>query len=320
MGGYIARRLLQLPIALLVVGTLAFVLIHLAPGGPLVALSGEFASDEVRREIEALYGLDRSLPAQYLAWLGKVAAGDLGVSYLHKAPVLQVIGERLPVTLSLILPAAILASLAGAALGVVSTPAAGKRQELAAPVTSLVAHSVPTFWLAQALVVVFALWLGWLPVQGLDDVRADAPTLGSRIRHLILPVTTLAVHQMALTALTLRASLHGEMRRGYVTTALAKGLTVPEARRRHALINALLPLISILGGRLGGAFVGAIGVEMVFALPGLGRLIVSAAVNRDHPLVIGLALLVCAAAMLGNIVTDLVMNRLDPRLGLGARR
>jgi peptide/nickel transport system permease protein len=316
MNHYILRRLIQVPVGLAIIGSLAFVLIHVAPGGPVTALSGEYATAELRQEIEARYGLDRPLGERYVAWIGAALRGDFGRSYLHKAPVMSVIVERLPATLALVLPAALLSLLAGGAIGLWSTPPPGSGRRFLGPFLALVGHMMPTFWVAQGLVLLFALKLGWLPVQGLDNPRLAAPDILDRVRHLILPVAALTLHQLALTALTLRAALGNEVGRPYMTTALAKGLDFPRARRSHALVNALQPVLAVLGGRIGATFVGAIAIETVFALPGLGRLVVSAAINRDHPLVLGIALSVCAAAMLGNLVTDLAMNRIDPRMAL----
>lgn len=316
MGRYVLRRLLQVPLGLAIVGSLAFLLIHLAPGGPVTALSGEYATAELRQEIEARYGLDRPLSERYLAWMSAALRGDFGRSYLHKAPVISVILERLPATLSLVLPAALLSLLVGGAIGLWSVPPPGGQRRYLGPLLALVGHMMPTFWVAQGLVFLFALTLGWLPVQGLDNPRLSAPDLLDRVRHLVLPVAALTIHQLATTALTLRAALANEVGRPYMTTAIAKGLDFPRARRNHALVNALQPLLAVLGGRIGATFVGAIAVETVFALPGLGRLIVSAAINRDHPLVLGIALSVCAVAMLGNLLTDLAMNRIDPRMAI----
>jgi peptide/nickel transport system permease protein len=313
---YILRRLLQVPLGLAIVGSLAFLLIHVAPGGPVTALSGEYATAELRQEIEARYGLDRPLGERYLAWTGAALRGDFGRSYLHKAPVISVILDRLPATLALVLPAALLSLLVGGAIGLWSTPPPGARRRFIGPLLALVGHMMPTFWVAQGLVLVFALKLGWLPVQGLDNPRLATPDILDRVRHLVLPVTALTIHQLAMTALVLRAALSNEVGRPYMVTALAKGLDFPRARRSHALVNAVQPLLAVLGGRIGATFVGAIAIETVFALPGLGRLIVSAAINRDHPLVLGIALSVCAVAMLGNLVTDLAMNRIDPRMAI----
>lgn len=314
MTRYLLRRLLQIPIGLWLIVTIVFVLIHLAPGGPVVALSGEYATEDIRREIESLYGLDRPLIEQYAVYLSSVATGHLGTSYLHKAPVLDLVLARLPVTLSILLPAAILSSIAAVLIGVWSTPPAGTRHGHGIPALSLIAHSLPSFWVAQGLVLIFAFSLNWLPVQGLDDSRRAMPDLLDRLRHLVLPIATLLIHQIAMSTMTLRAALHAEVHRPYMTTALAKGMGFAQAKYRHALVNALLPLVALFGGRFGSAFAGAIAIETVFALPGLGRLIVSAAVNRDHPLVLGAMLLICLAAMIGNLIADIAMNRLDPRL------
>lgn len=316
MSRYILRRLLQVPLGLAIVGSLAFLLMHLAPGGPVTALSGEYATAELRQEIEARYGLDRPLGERYLAWMSAALRGDFGRSYLHKEPVINVILERLPATLSLVLPAAALSLLIGGAIGLWSVPPPGRQRSFLGPLLALIGHMMPTFWVAQGLVLLFALTLGWLPVQGLDNPRLTTPDLLDRVRHLVLPVTALTIHQLATTALTLRAALISEVDRPYMTTASAKGLDFPRARRSHALVNAVQPVLAVLGGRIGASFVGAIAVETVFALPGLGRLIVSAAINRDHPLVLGIALSVCAVAMLGNLLTDLAMNRIDPRMAI----
>ncbi len=316
MTRYLVRRLLQVPLGLLVVASLIFLLIHAAPGGPVTALSGEYATAELRQEIEERYGLDRPLGERYLNWLGALLKGDLGRSYTHKQPVVKVIAERLPATLAVVLPAALLSLIGGIAIGLLWTAPPGAPGRFGGPFLALLGHMVPTFWLAQGLVLLFALGLGWLPVQGFGSARLPSPDLLDTARHLVLPVAALALHQLAMTALTFRAALSAEVRRPYVTTALAKGLSFPAARWRHAAINAAQPVLAVLGGRIGATFVGAIAVETVFALPGLGRLIVSAAVNRDHPLVLGIALSVCAVAMLGNLATDLLMNRIDPRMAI----
>ncbi len=309
----ILRRALQLPLGLLAAATLAFLLLGAAPGSPVTAVAGEHATAETRAEVEASLGLDRPMAERYARFLGGLARGDLGQSWLERRPVLDVILDRLPVTLALTLPAAALSLLGGLLIGLWTTPPPAARHGVAPTVFMLLLHSVPAYCVAAALVAVFSLGAEWLPVQGLDDPRLDAPTPADRARHLVLPVLTLALHHAALTALTFRAALHAEVHKPYATAALSRGASFAAIRRRHAAPNALAPVLGLMGGRIGGMLAGAVLVETAFALPGLGRLAVSSAINRDQPVVVGIAMLGLLAVMLGTLVADLAQARLDPR-------
>ena len=309
----VVRRLAFFLGAVWLASSLAFLLIHLAPGGPAIALGGESGAPGYLEDVARLYGLDRPLPERYLTWLTGVARGDLGFSYRSQQPVLTLIVDRLPVTLALVAPAILLSSLTGMALGLAQVPQSGRpRRGFVAAMAAL--HALPSYLIGQFLVLVFALWLGLLPVQGLVDARGQGATLFDMARHLVLPVVALALHHVAFMALLTRARVADEMERPYTVTAAAKGLTPARVRARHALPNALLAIATLLGARLGAFVAGAVVIETLFALPGLGRLAVTSAAARDHPVIIGIVLFTTAVVVAGNLIVDAAMARLDPRL------
>jgi len=320
--GYALRRVLQLVPALFGIVTLTFMLIHAAPGGPLVALSGEFSTAETQLAIQTLYGLDRPLPEQYLLYLGRVLSGDLGQSYFYKQGVLAVMLYRLPATMLLMTSALAVSSLLGIGLGLVAAGRPGSDGGHAIKAGMFAAFAVPMFWSAQLLVLLFAYRLGWFPVQGMRNARIDSHGLAAAVdlgRHLVLPVIAVSLHDLALVTVVTRARVQSEMRQQYFLSALAKGLEERVARRRHALRNALLPIVTLIGSRIGYLLAGAVLVETVFGWPGLGQLIVSASLNRDYPLVLGLFLCISAITLVANLITDLLYPWIDPRIRLGVR-
>lgn len=301
-------------VAVFASASLAFLLAWHAPGGPAVGLAGEYGAPGYLEEVAARYGLDRPGIEVWLGWMGRLSRGDLGQSWREQAPVATLILERLPLTLSLTLAAAALAALAGTLIGV-----AASTSERRWPVAALSAlHAVPGYVVAQALVLVFALGLGVLPVQGIADPRDPAggglALIAERLRYLVLPVLALALHQLCFVGLLVRAGLITQMRQPYVVAAQARGLSRAAARWRHALPNAALPVATLTAMRLGSLVGGALVIEVAFALPGLGRLAVSAAVARDHPVVIGTVVTACAIAWAANLLADAVAPLLDPRL------
>lgn len=312
---YVVGRIVVGLAAVWLAATLAFVLVHVAPGSPAMALGGEHGAPGQVEEVERAFGLDRPLPLVYVEWLGRVARGDLGVSYRYQAPVATLIAERAPVTLALMVPALTLATLAGLALGLAAVDANRGASIVAGAFAGL--HAIPSYVIAQVLVATFALELGWFPVQGLEDARRQAAgleRLAGMAWRLTLPVLSLAILQLAFVALLVRARVAEEMRRPYVVTALAKGLTYAAAKRGHALPNAAAPLVTLIGWRFGAIVGGSVVVETVFALPGLGRLAVTSAAARDFPTVIGVTLVGCAVVVMVNLVADLIAFRLDPRI------
>jgi peptide/nickel transport system permease protein len=315
VAGFLLRRVAFGLLSVLAAASLAFVLAWHAPGGPAVGLAGEYGAPGYVEEVSARLGLDRPGWQVWLGWMGRLLRGDLGMSWREGAPVAALIAERLPLTLALTLGAAALAALGGTLLGL----AAAARPDAGWPAALLAGfHAVPGYVAAQALVAVFAIGLGLLPVQGIADAREPAAgglaLLAERLRHLALPMLALALHQLCFVGLLVRAGLLAEMRRPYVTAAMARGLSRGAARRRHALPNALLPVATLSATRIGGLVGGALVIETAFALPGLGRLAVTAAVARDHPVVIGCVVAAAAIAWAANLAADLLAPRLDPRL------
>jgi peptide/nickel transport system permease protein len=309
------RRILLGLIAVWFAASVTFLLVHVTPGGPATALIGDYGAPGHLEELTRAYGLDKPLPSQYVEWLARLARGDLGISYRSQLPVATLIAERAPVSIALMLPALVLASLAGLVLGLAAADMRRGSRVFAGALAGL--HAVPSYVIAQILVVVFALGLGWFPVQGLVDARSHGEGLqhlAAMAWRLTLPVLSLALLQLAFVALLTRARVAEELRKPYVVTALAKGLSAGEAKRRHALPNAALPLITLIGWRFGAIVGGAVVIETVFALPGLGRLAVTSALARDFPTVIGIVIVACAVVVAVNVVVDLLAFHLDPRL------
>jgi peptide/nickel transport system permease protein len=313
---YVARRLGQALPTVAGLLLLTFCLIHLAPGDPVIALGGEHGDPSYYRFIRARFGLDRPLPAQLVTYVRNAVGGDLGASYVHGRPAARVIAERLPATLLLMSTALLVSSAVGIALGVVAARRAHRASDLLVRSAVLIGYATPSFWLAQLAVLVLAVGTGWFPVQGMTDARQ--PPNGLRhlldvVHHLALPALVLAAGELALTARLVRAGVLESLAADYVRTARAKGL--PERRVvRHALGNSLLPVITVIGARIGMLCSGAVLVEAVFAWPGLGQLLLSSLLARDYPVLLAIFLLVSIAVVLANLLTDLVYGWLDPRV------
>lgn len=295
---------------------LTFALIHLAPGDPIVALAGEHGDPGYYAAMREKFGLDRPLPEQLLAYVQNVLRGDLGTSFVHGQPVLAVIAERLPATLLLMLTALLLSSACGVALGTLAARRASRPADLAVRTGSLLGYATPTFWLGQLAVLFLAAGTGLFPVQGMSDARRPGTGLAhvlDVLHHLALPALVLAASELALTTRLVRTGVLQALSTDYVRTARAKGL--PEGRVvRHALGNALLPVVTVIGGRTGMLCSGAVLVEAVFAWPGIGRLLLASLLARDYPVLLGIFLLVSAAVVLANLLTDLAYGWLDPRI------
>lgn len=314
--GYLARRLAQVPPTALGILILTFVLIHAAPGDPILALAGEYGDESYYRAMRERFGLDRPLPQQLLTYLVNVVQGDLGVSFVRGRPALAVVLERLPATLLLAGTALFLSTTVGLTLGVMAARRAGRPMDAGLRVVALLGYATPSFWLAQLAVLLIAFRTGWFPVQGMTDARGDPAGIGHVLdvaHHLVLPAVVLASAELALTTRLVRAGMLEVSRSEYVRTARAKGLP-PWRVTRHALRNALLPVVTVLGGRVGMFFTGAVLVEIVFAWPGVGRLLLSSAQARDYPVLLAVFLLVSFAVVLANLLADVVYARLDPRL------
>jgi len=313
---YLLRRLAQVVPAVAGILVITFVAVHTAPGDPVLALAGEHGDAAYYAFIREKFGLDRPLPEQLLVYVGRVISGDLGLSFVHGRPVAAVVAERLPATLLLIGTALVLSTTTGVALGVLAARRAGRPSDLALRTGALLAHAMPSFWLAQMAAIVLALGTGWFPVQGLTDARRAFTGWRYALdvaHHLVLPVLVLAASELALTTRLVRTGVLEALATDYARTARAKGL--PERSVvRHALRNALLPIVTVIGSRAGLVVTGAVLVETVFAWPGLGQLLLSSIQTRDVPVLLGLFLLASVSVIAANLLTDLAYAWLDPRI------
>lgn len=319
MLGFVARRLGQAAVVALGVATVSFVLIHLAPGSPLLG-TGEnpYLSSALIEQTRRQFGLDRPLAVQYVWYLRNLARGDWGISFMQHRPVLEVFGDALPHTLLLAGAALVLDFTLGIAAGTYQAMRAGSWADRLLSAVSLTLYSVPAFWLGLMLLLVFAQWLDWLPAGGASDpvLYAMLPPAGKlldRLRHVLLPALTLGLVGAAATARYQRAAVLEILHQDFIRTARAKGLSEFAVAVRHALRNALLPAITLLGLALPSLLSGAVLVETVFAWPGMGRLAVQAILRRDYPVVTGAALLTALTVVAANLVADVLVRLADPR-------
>lgn len=311
MARFVLVRLLQLLPVLFLTSVAVWLMIYLIPGDPAIALLGGDATPEQLERARAQMGLDRPLPVQYALWLGRVVRGNLGVSYLNGLPVTTMLAKRIPVTLQLTLAALVTALLIAAPLGVLS--AVRPRSWLARWVTgyNALAMAVPTFWLGILLVLLFGLHLKWLPTSGFVPFWEEP---GRAVRFLILPAFTLGAYVSAVLARFTRAALLETLFQDYVRTGRAKGLGEGPVVGRHALRNALIPVVTVVGLQFGAFMGGAVITEAIFDYPGLGRMLLQAILQRDYTVVQGTLLFVVSVFVVINLLTDLVYALLDPRI------
>ncbi len=299
----LATRVGHALLVLLGVALLVFALLHLTPGDPVEALLGESAQAADRAQLRHALGLDVPLTTQLARYLSGPIHGDLGVSLYSQQPVSAMIAERLPATLGLALAALIIALVIAVPLGLAAAACPGGRWDHATLALVLAGGALPGFVLGPLLMLVFALYLGWLPVSGASEAGAW-----------VLPACTLALGMAALLARMLRASLIETLHEDYIKTARAKGLTPAAVMWRHALRNALLPVITLLALQLGALLAGAVIVETLFSWPGLGQLTVEAIQRRDYPVVQGCVLVISAGYVLVNLLAEWAYTWADPRL------
>jgi peptide/nickel transport system permease protein len=315
---YVIHRTFQLFPIILIIVCVNFVLVRLAPGDPISFLLGDApASAEFVANLRAQYGLDRPIYEQLLIYLGDIARGDLGYSFISRADVSDILMSRLPATLLLLGTQFVLAIIFGVLLGVVSAYRRGTAVDQMVTVLSLTGVAVPAFWLAQMMMLVFSLWLGLFPVQGMHSLRYDLTGMDAVldvIHHLVLPALTLTIFNLALIARVTRASMINTLRQEFITYARSKGVSEWTVIRTHGLRNAMLPVITIIGLHIPHLIAGAVLTETVFAWPGIGRLTYDCIISRDYPVLLGILLLIGIAVVIANIVTDLAYAYLDPRV------
>jgi ABC-type dipeptide/oligopeptide/nickel transport system permease component len=303
MARYLVRRLILTIPVLLGVATLVFALIHLVPGDPAQSMLGEGASEEEVTKLRQSLGLDRPLLEQYQAFLTGLVKGDLGRSFRYGTPVTHEIRDRLFRTMQLAAAAMTVAILFAIPLGIVAAVFRGTAIDHGAMTLALIGISMPNFWLGPLLAILFAVYLGWLPVAGTGTVW-----------HIVLPAITLGAALAAILARMTRASLLEELRELYVVAARARGLTRVRAVVRHAFRNSLIPVVTIIGLQFGAVLTGTIITETIFAWPGVGRLLIQAINFRDYPLIQGCILFISLTYVLMNLITDLTYGLLDPRI------
>jgi peptide/nickel transport system permease protein len=307
----VLRRLMATIPVMVVVAMAVFALLHVTPGDPAVIIAGDYATSDDIARIRAKLGLDRPFLTQVGIWLAQIARGDLGTSIFSGLPVSTLIKQRAEATVSLTVLAMLISVGLGVPLGIVAAWKKGSWIDRLVMVIAVSGFSMPVFWLGFVLVYVFAISFAWLPVQG---YRPLADGLWPFLRHLILPALTLSVIYMALVARMTRASMLGVLSEDYIRTAFAKGLPPGRVLVRHALKNASLPVVTIIGIGFALLIGGAVVTESVFALPGLGRLTVDAIVRRDYPVIQGVLLIVSGVYVLINLVIDMLYVVLDPRI------
>jgi peptide/nickel transport system permease protein len=312
MASYLLRRLLATVPTLLGVSVLVFLSLHLAPGDPALVMLGPKATATSLTALRAELGLDRPIHVQYLRWIGGVVSGDWGRSIQLRAAVLPMVWERFQATLILAVAAMLIAVGIGIAVGVVSAVSAGSVLDRTAITTTLIGYSLPPFFLGIVLQVALGLHLRWFPVTGMyPPGGGDFLDL---LRHLVLPAVTLAAGIAALLARMTRSTMLEVLRQDYVRTAHAKGLNRRVVVLQHAVRNALIPILTIVGLQTGYVLGGAVLVEQVFTWPGVGTLAINAILARDFPLVQGVTLMVAFTYVLTNLVTDVAYTLVDPRI------
>ncbi len=320
---YVGRRLWSLGPLLFGMVVLGFAIIQLAPGDPVQVLVGDYpAPAEYVRQVRERFGLDRPLWVQFARYVGQVLSGNLGHSFFYNEPVLDLLLGRLSATLLLMVSALAISSAAGIGLGVACGRRPGSAADNVLMVLGLVGYSLPVFWLGQLLLMGLSLKLDLFPTQGMRGTGLGLSALarvGDVLHHLALPALTLATRYLALNVRLTRASLLDVASQDYLRTARAKGLGERVVVYKHALRNALLPVVTVMGLNVGHLVAGAVLTETVFAWPGLGRLIFDAILHRDTPLILGGLLVVSACVVLGNLLADVAYAVIDPRIRLGSR-
>jgi len=311
MLSFVLRRVLAVIPVLLIVAVLVFGLLRMVPGDPAAVIAGDAATNEQVRDIRERLGLEKPIPVQFAIWLGKLVQGDLGQSFFFKKPVADLIAQRFEPTLALGVCALVLAVSVAVPLGVLAAFRQGSWVDRLVMGLSVMGFSLPLFVLGYLLVYIFAVELEWLPVQGYARI---AEGFWPFIERLILPSVALSVGYIALIARITRTSVLEVLNEDYIRTARAKGLTDREVLVRHALRNAAVPILTIIGIGLAVLIGGAVVTESVFAIPGLGRLTVEAVLSRDFPVIQALILLFSCGYLLVNLLIDIGYAFLDPRI------
>lgn len=319
---FLVRRIFYGFFMMLSVIIIGFFLLHFAPGDIVDTLAGEMGgiTPEMRLELKQHYGLDRTLPAQLLTYLANVFRGDLGYSFYLKQPVLNLVLDRFPATALLFVLALVVSTVVGTVMGNLASIKPNGFFSAAVTVFSLAGYSAPAFWVGILLLLAFAVYIPLFPISGMISIRlaTEGASLWAQsaniAKHLVLPLTTLTVIYIAEYSRLARASMIEVLRTDYIRTARVKGLPEHVVVFKHALRNAVLPIITVAGLRLGHLFSGAVVVETVFGWPGLGQLAFKSVLRRDYPMVLGILFFASLMVIISNILTDLAYKAVDPRM------
>ncbi len=315
---YFLRRVLQIIPVVLVVIVINFVLIRLAPGDVAVVMAGENADPSYVEAVRVRYGLDKSISRQLLIYLGSLLRGDLGTSYVYGQPVGAVIGMRMGPTVLLALVSLLSAAGLGTIVGTMMSRRLGSRLDTVVCIGAIVSCSIPAFWLGLMMILLFSVRLGWFPASGMYSIGSSGVGLarvGDMALHLIMPATTLACVYFGEFVRLSRASVTEMLNEGFVVMARAIGFSERTILIKHALRNALLPLVTMFGLQLGLVLAGAVLTETVFAWPGIGRLLYESILARDIPVIVGTYIVLAICVAVCSLITDLVYAYVDPRVG-----
>ncbi|MGI6558052.1 MAG: ABC transporter permease [Limnochordia bacterium] len=311
MRAYLLRKAVGMVVTVLLVSTISFVFLQVIPGDPAQVILGTEASPEALQDLRRQLGLDRPLGLRYWTWLRGLLRGDLGESLRYQRPVVELLWERLPVTLVLAAAAVTLALTVALPMALLAARHAGTPVDLLIVLASQLGLALPPFWIGLLLIILFSLQLRWLPPGGYV-----LPGGGNPLGYLVLPTVALSLPLGAHLIWLLRQSILEVIERDFIRTARAKGLPENLVYYRHALRNALIPAMTVLGIHMGALLGGSIIIEQIFSLPGLGRLVLFAVYNRDWPLLQGGVVFIATAVVLINFVTDLIYGSLDPRISV----
>ena len=312
---YVGRRLLQAIPTVWAVITLNFFIVHAAPGDPVYVLAGDMVSNpEYITAFRARLGLDQPLYIQYMKYMINLLQGDLGYSYTYRQPVQDLILERIGATITLTLTSLIIFSALGIWLALHAARKPYSLRDNATTVIAVIGWATPEFWLGQMLLILFAFYLGWFPVSGTESVREVKFVFLDKLRHLFLPALALGMRYLALTARFTRGSLLENLGQDYIITARAKGLSERSIYYGHALPNALLPVITMIGMYFPTLLMGSVLTEVVYGWPGIGRLMYDAIYARDYPVMLGVFFVVSIFVIIVNLLIDLLYGIIDPRI------
>jgi peptide/nickel transport system permease protein len=317
MQRYLINRLGQSIIVFFIVSLLVFFAVRIVPQDPIYALVGEDAEGFTPEQIDAIrheFGLDRPVALQYTSWIGGVITGDWGLSFRNKLPVTDLIRQRLPYTIELAVAAMLISILIGISAGVVAALKRNSGWDIMATSGAMFGVAVPEFWLALMMILFFGVTLGWLPVFGSALIWEEP---WQAIRHLILPATALGVGGAATLMRQSRSSMLETMNEDYIRTARSKGVKERRVVILHALRNSLLPVVTILGLRIGRILGGAVIIETMFSWPGIGQLAVSSLQRADYPVIMAVVMISAVAVIIANFATDIAYSYIDPRIRYG---